>query len=108
MSSSASARNGRSGPNFRLSAQRAAYSPRQSDNTEGRRLGQGGLAAQAQRDLAADTVLSSSIAMVIGPTPPGTGVIAPATSRAASKSTSPTRPSSVRFMPTAIPAAPGL
>src|SRR5436189_43910 len=29
--------------------------------------------------------------MVIGPTPPGTGVIAPATSFTASKSTSPTR-----------------
>ena len=45
--------------------------------------------------------------MVIGPTPPGTGVIAPATSRTASKSTSPTRPSSVRFTPTSITAAPG-
>lgn len=39
---------------------------------------------------AARTVLLSSIAMVIGPTPPGFGVIAPATSRTASKSTSPT------------------
>jgi hypothetical protein len=33
--------------------------------------------------------LDSSIAMVIGPTPPGTGVIHAARSRAASKSTSP-------------------
>ena len=32
------------------------------------------------------TVFASSIAIVIGPTPPGTGVIAPATSRTASKS----------------------
>ncbi len=46
--------------------------------------------------------------MVMGPTPPGTGVIAPATSRAASKSTSPTRPSPVRFTPTSITVAPGL
>ena len=48
------------------------------------------------------SVLTSSIAIVIGPTPPGTGVIAAATSAAASKSTSPPRPSSVRFMPTSI------
>ena len=41
------------------------------------------------RARAASSVLPSSIAIVIGPTPPGTGVIAPATSRAASKSTSP-------------------
>jgi Flp pilus assembly protein TadD len=40
---------------------------------------------------AARTVLLSSIAMVIGPTPPGFGVMAPATWRTASKSTSPTR-----------------
>src|SRR5256885_13661319 len=102
MSSSASARNGRSGPNFRLSAQRAAYSPRQSDNTEGRRLGQGGVAPQAQRDLAAHTAVANSIAMVIGPPPPGTGVIAPGTSRAAPKPPSPTQPAPVRFIPTSI------
>ncbi len=46
--------------------------------------------------------------MVIGPTPPGTGVIQPATSLTASKSTSPTRPSSVRLVPTSMTAAPGL
>jgi hypothetical protein len=39
--------------------------------------------------LAASSVLRSSIAIVIGPTPPGTGVISPARSAAASKSTSP-------------------
>ena len=38
---------------------------------------------------AAVNVLRSSIAIVIGPTPPGTGVIAPATSTAWAKSTSP-------------------
>ena len=38
---------------------------------------------------AARMQFSSSIAMVIGPTPPGTGVIQPATSFTASKSTSP-------------------
>ena len=36
------------------------------------------------------SVLSSRQAMVIGPTPPGTGVIAPATSLASAKATSPT------------------
>ena len=36
------------------------------------------------------SVLCSRQAMVIGPTPPGTGVIAPATSTASAKSTSPT------------------
>ncbi len=60
------------------------------------------------RSEAALNVLASSIAIVIGPTPPGTGVIAPATSATASKSTSPTRPSSVRFVPTSITVAPGL
>ena len=58
--------------------------------------------------MAAATVLASSIAIVIGPTPPGTGVIAPATSLTGSKSTSPTRPSSVRLVPTSITVAPGL
>ena len=51
--------------------------------------------------------------MVIGPTPPGTGVIAPATSTASSKATSPTSvrlPSAARrrLMPTSITVAPGL
>lgn len=41
---------------------------------------------------AAATVCSSSVAMVIGPTPPGTGVISEARSAADSKSTSPTLP----------------
>src|SRR5205814_1433196 len=41
--------------------------------------------------LAAVSVLSISIAIVIGPTPPGTGVRSDATSRTESKSTSPTR-----------------
>jgi hypothetical protein len=40
---------------------------------------------------AAFTVFVRSIATVIGPTPPGTGVIAAAFSATASKSTSPTR-----------------
>ena len=53
-------------------------------------------------------MLASNIAIVIGPTPPGTGVILPATAAAESKSTSPTSPSSVRFMPTSITVAPGL
>src|SRR5215216_8033040 len=65
-------------------------------------------AASTARTLAARSVLARSIAIVMGPTPPGTGVIAPATSLAASKSTSPTSPSSVRLMPTSTTAAPGL
>src|SRR6185295_6077548 len=47
-------------------------------------------AATRVPSLAAATVLASSIATVIGPTPPGTGVIHDARARAASKSTSPT------------------
>ena len=45
----------------------------------------------SRRRSAASTVLTSSIAMVIGPTPPGTGVISPATAFTPSKSTSPQR-----------------
>jgi len=43
------------------------------------------------------SVFCSNMAIVIGPTPPGTGVIADATSFAASKSTSPTNLSLTRF-----------
>ena len=46
--------------------------------------------------------------MVIGPTPPGTGVIAPARSAAGSNSTSPCSFPSTRFIPTSITVAPGL
>ena len=57
--------------------------------------------------------------MVMGPTPPGTGVIRPATSTASAKSTSPTTrvlPSAAltgslegtRLMPTSMTVAPGL
>ena len=58
-------------------------------------------------------MLRSKQAIVIGPTPPGTGVIAPATARTAVKSTSPTtrlRPSAsaIGLMPTSITVAPGL
>ena len=45
---------------------------------------------------------------VIGPVPPGIGVIAPAIACTASKSTSPTMPASVRDTPTSTTAAPGL
>ena len=54
------------------------------------------------------SVFRTSIAIVIGPTPPGTGVIRPALSTADSKCTSPTSPCSVRLMPTSITVAPGL
>jgi len=47
--------------------------------------------------------------MVIGPTPPGTGVMAEATADADSNSTSPhSLPASSRFIPTSITIAPGL
>ena len=47
--------------------------------------------------------------MVIGPTPPGTGVMEPATAAAAAKSTSPqSDPSESRFTPTSMTQAPGL
>ena len=50
-----------------------------------------------------------SAAMVIGPTPPGTGVIQPARCAASSYCTSPTSlPSGSRLMPTSITTAPGL
>src|SRR6266568_6027928 len=70
----------------------------------------GGSPASAQ---AARTVLASRHAIVIGPTPPGTGVSAPATPRASSNATSPTMrdlppPPGTRLMPTSITVAPGL
>ena len=56
---------------------------------------------------------ASKHAIVIGPTPPGTGVIAPATSTASAKATSPTMRDlppapGTRLMPTSITVAPGL
>jgi len=51
-------------------------------------------------------VLLSKHAIVIGPTPPGTGVIALATLETSSKSTSPTSPESVLLIPTSITIAP--
>ena len=56
-----------------------------------------------------------SIQMVMGPTPPGTGVMAPATGATFSKSTSPERrkpegreASGTRVVPTSMTVAPGL
>ena len=51
-------------------------------------------------------VLLNKQAIVIGPTPPGTGVIAFATLETSSKSTSPSKPFSVLFIPTSITIAP--
>src|SRR5215207_9110735 len=56
---------------------------------------------------ARSTTLVSSIARVIGPTPPGTGATQEATSPTLA-SRSPTSPLSVRVMPTSTHAAPGL
>jgi hypothetical protein len=71
---------------------------------------------------AASTTLCTNAAMVIGPTPPGTGVRAPATLLASSKATSPTRRASwllglacvplaavcrTTLMPTSMTTAPG-
>src|ERR1041385_3646680 len=62
---------------------------------------------------AARTVFCISIAMVIGPTPPGLGVILPATACTSAKSTSPTNRepplatgSLMRFTPTSTTTAP--
>ncbi len=58
---------------------------------------------------AAVTAFFISVAIVMGPTPPGTGVMAPATVHADSKSTSPqSLPFSSRFIPTSITTAPSL
>src|SRR5262249_61614158 len=62
---------------------------------------------------AARTVLASRHAMVIGPTPPGTGEIEPATSATSANATSPTmreRPPAgvTRLTPTSMTVAPGL
>src|SRR5262249_47982653 len=57
---------------------------------------------------AASIVFESRYAMVIGPTPPGTGVIARARSAALANSTSPTSlPAALRFMPTSMTVDPG-
>src|SRR5205814_93825 len=58
---------------------------------------------------AARRVFRRSMATVIGPTPPGTGVMSEATWAAPAKCTSPqSEPSSRRFMPTSTTTAPGL
>src|SRR5215471_8241680 len=69
--------------------------------------------ASPRRRQAATTVLRNRQAIVIGPAPPGTGVMAPATVDTASWSTSPTirlDPSGVAtgLIPTSITMAPGL
>src|SRR5215471_15461062 len=60
---------------------------------------------------AARSVLNRRHAIVIGPTPPGTGVMAPATSSASAKLTSPTMrdlpPALTRLMPISITVEPG-
>src|SRR5207249_5985974 len=63
-------------------------------------------ASKPRLNRAALSVERRSNAIVIGPTPPGTGVMNPATSATAG-STSPRNPSSVRLMPTSITVAPG-
>src|SRR5512137_1083255 len=56
---------------------------------------------------AARNVFSIRVAIVIGPTPPGTGVMAEAMSMTAAKSTSPTSFPSRWLIPTSITTAPG-
>src|SRR6185436_5253087 len=74
---------------------------------QGRPLRRHHAARAATAHSAAVTVFARSSATVIGPTPPGTGVIARARSRAAAKSTSPqSLPAALRFMPTSITTAP--
>src|SRR6478672_6900718 len=64
-------------------------------------------APDATEDSAASTMLVSSSARVIGPTPPGLGLTHPATS-ATSRATSPAILPSTRLTPTSRTAAPGL
>src|SRR5215472_16075586 len=72
-----------------------------------------GGSGRPRRRQAATKVLRNRHAIVIGPTPPGTGVIAPATVRTDAKSTSPTTrllPSGNArgLIPTSTTVAPGL
>src|SRR3546814_18903225 len=64
--------------------------------------------ATPSRRHAETSVLRIRHAIVIGPTPPGTGVIAPAWLAEPSKSKSPTSPPSVRLMPPSLTVTPGL
>src|SRR5439155_3184371 len=66
-----------------------------------------GKARAPRRYFAARTAFPKRQAIVIGPTPPGTGVQKAATS-ATDGSTSPTNPASVRVIPTSTTAAPCL
>src|ERR1700689_2167048 len=85
--------------------------------THGRRLRKRGFYSRRRlkcqagvpaRRLAASTALERSMAMVMGPKPPGTGVIQAARVAAAANSTSPTSlPSALRLIPTSNTAAPG-
>src|SRR3712207_164380 len=69
--------------------------------------GQADSASMAAACSAARTTFCSSIARVIGPTPPGLGATCPATSRTSS-ATSPAILPSTRLTPTSKTAAPGL
>ena len=81
-----------------------------------KRLGLGSVLGYLPAAILAEAmVLCMSMVMVIGPTPPGTGVMAAAFSLTASKSTSPTslKPrlvpgASTRLTPTSTTTAPGL
>src|SRR4029077_15297982 len=66
------------------------------------------LARASRRACASETVLRSSIATVIGPTPPGTGVSQPATGSTLARSTSPISLPSTGVVPTSMTKAPGL
>src|SRR5207244_13446892 len=64
--------------------------PRHRRLPAGQAAGEANSQDHARLRRAAATVFFISMAIVIGPTPPGTGVIHPATSRTRAKSTSPT------------------
>src|SRR5690606_40199404 len=72
-------------------ARKAARPARARDRRTGRGSGRPPTGPQPRpaADVADCTVLERSIVIVIGPTPPGTGEIAAATSRTSSKRTSP-------------------
>src|SRR5690606_19222643 len=99
----------------RLRARRTRAREKREQSAAGGSAGQSPAGAgRPARAWAATSVLRSRTAMVMGPTPPGTGVIAPQCAMASAVATSPTildLPSSsagTRLMPTSMTVAPGL
>src|SRR3954471_13036855 len=90
-----------------LTQQAGEERPTDVERRPGHRRHQGESTSTAAACSAADTTLASSIARVIGPTPPGLGATWPATSTT-SRATSPAILPSTRLTPTSRTAAPCL